>query len=264
MCRHAFLRCLLLPCLVALAAGCQSLNPWSRPGPENAGEAEMAAVGKGRKPDKEARGPGRLDREVVQASAAGVGKDAGKSEGPILPPPTPEKGGPAAKPPAKPGVTPSTPPAETPPPPTAFAAGMLDNPHQRATPTVTGSILQMPPHESPIEKALELSAKVEALRHECARLAARLLALEDDVRSRDQALKGAAGEVQAATAEVSLTREQLRSWAEELKAQEAKLRLQEQSHQEQMRAVIRTLEKAADVGPAEASPKPAPSPAPHH
>jgi hypothetical protein len=244
MCRSALL-CCLLPVLAVVSAGCRS------GGTVRDGQEPPLAGGKAARDGTfaEDRRPSRVDRDVVQASAGSPKKDPAAADGPALPASPAEKGD--ARPPAplprdavQPGGMPLPPLTPTP------------APGQRGAPSVVGSVLQMPPNQSPIEKALELSARVDALRVEGVRLSERLRALEEEVRTRDQYIKEAAGEVRTATAEMSATRAQLRTWADDLRAQEARLRIQEQAQTEQLRAVLRLLEKAVGPDGAATTPRP--------
>jgi len=121
-----------------------------------------------------------------------------------------------------------------------------------------GSVLQLPPNQSPIEKALELSMKVEAMRLENNTFNQRLKALEDGIQTRDRLLNTAARDIQDASAEVARVRRDLQTWVEELKQQQARIRQLDKDYQELLRTVIRMLEKA--VGPEGANKQPAGEP----
>jgi chromosome segregation ATPase len=125
---------------------------------------------------------------------------------------------------------------------------MAGDVHMRTAPTAMGSLLQMPPNQSPIERALELSYKVESLRLENLAINQRVRVLEEGVQSRDRLLSTAARDVQDATAEVARVRRDLQTWVEELKQQQMRIRQLDKDYQELLKAVIRMLEKATASG----------------
>ncbi len=288
---RAFLCCwLLLPASVALLTGCQALNQNTQPGPARpslpppspprespapapsrpapgqaaAGESSPQPRDASIQPRGQAPNGAQANRAIQPASAVLPAADAGNrpENNATLPPPRADNNGPANNAPPRPPLpangpgVPNAPPPPPAPPPPLLPLGPEPDPHRRVTPTVVGSVLQVPPHGSPVEKAIELQGKLDSLRQANASLNSRLRQLEDDLRARDQLLKGATGELQAAAGEISSAREQMRRWVEEARREQLRLRKLDQGQQEQLRAVIRELEKALESSCREPLPKP--------
>ncbi len=146
---------------------------------------------------------------------------------------------PAAGTPGRPGspTGPGGPPGQPPP---------LPDPHQRAVPTATGQLLNVPPGESIAERALELSSRLAAAEAERKALEAKVAQLTAALQSREQELQSAAKEVQEATDEVVQTRKQLQGWRAEL--EEARFRIQKQKREdiEKLKSVIALAEKVIE------------------
>lgn len=166
----------------------------------------------------------------------------------------------AAAPPA-PIVPPASAPATLPPPvanapasnaaanapvaPKALPPAVTEDPHQREAPTAYGSVLQMPPGKSPIEKALELSGRLDLCCADNAQLKERMRLLEEAIQARDRLLNSATRDFQDASAEMARVRRELEAWAQDLKQQQSRLQQQDREHQESLRNLIGLLEKVA-------------------
>jgi DNA repair exonuclease SbcCD ATPase subunit len=122
-----------------------------------------------------------------------------------------------------------------------------DDVHIRPAPTAFGSVLNMPPGETPIEKALELTKKVEQLDADKRALNQRMTAIEEAMLARDKQMNLVTRQVQDASDEVIRARKDLQMWSEDLREQQRRLREQEKENQELLKMVITTLEKI--VGP---------------
>jgi hypothetical protein len=186
------------------------------------------------------------------------------SEGPTLPAPTPvpspTPAPPASKePPAEKALANKAPLNAAPHPPGAAPPRPLppvpiEDPHQRIAPTSSGSVLQLPPGKAPIEKALELSARLDVCCADAAALKQRVQALEEAVAARDRLMSGATRDFQEANAELARVRRELDGWAQDLKQQQTRIGQQDKEQQELLRTLIQTLEKA--VGPDAPAPAP--------
>ena len=218
---------------------------------------------------------GREDLQPVKAETKAVPPepDAPKLEGPKLDAPKPD----APKPPAK-EKEPQAPPVKTA-PKAANAANAanapggiapahhageggpmlppLEDPHVRPTPTAMGSVMQLPPGESPVERALELTKRVDMLTAEKKSLHLRICALEEAMQAASKQMTTVTRQVEDAGTEVTRARKDLQTWAEDMREQQGRLRQQEKENQELLKMVIATLEKM--LGP-EAAPQPKPAP----
>lgn len=119
----------------------------------------------------------------------------------------------------------------------------LEDPLTRHTPTAMGSVMQLPPGESPVERALELTKRLDQLSAEKKALALRISALEEAMQASGKQMTAVTRQVEEAGAEVTRARKDLHTWAEDLREQHARLRQQEKENHELLKMVIATLEK---------------------
>lgn len=159
-------------------------------------------------------------------------------------PPMPPPGSVQLPPPTQVPTTPPTPmPVPVPPgqqqPPT--------DPHQRDGPTATGGRLDLKPNELPIDRAVELSKRMDELAVENGKLLARIKTLEANGLSREQALNETLREVETATAEVVKARSDLQAMRGELNALRDKVKQVERDELDTLRKVIAALEKLLET-----------------
>lgn len=132
----------------------------------------------------------------------------------------------------------------------------LEDPHVRPTPTAMGSVMQLPPGESPVERALELTKRMDILTVEKKALNLRVCALEEAMLAATKQMTSVTRQVEEAGSEVARARKDLQTWADDLREQQGRLRQQEKENQELLKMVIATLEKMLGAeGPGPGLPK---------
>ncbi len=134
----------------------------------------------------------------------------------------------------------------------------LEDPRVRPAPTAMGSVMQLPPGESPVERALELTKRVDQLSLEKKALHQRICALEEAMAASGKQMSAVTRQVEEAGSEVARARKDLQTWSDDLREQHARLRQQEKENQELLKMVIATLEKMLGADAASALPKVAP------
>ncbi len=117
------------------------------------------------------------------------------------------------------------------------------DPHQRATPTVTGGRLELEPNENPLERVLVLSQQLEAAVAHNQTLQSRIQELQAQGQTREQALNEAIRQVEQATLEVERSRRQIQELQQSVEQLQQDLRQLEQEDIELFRAIIAALEK---------------------
>jgi hypothetical protein len=121
--------------------------------------------------------------------------------------------------------------------------GLPVNPHQLGGPTATGGRLDLKPNELPIDRAVELSKRIDEVALENAKLITRIRTLEANGLSREQALNETLREIETATAEVVKARGDLQAMRGELTSLRDRVKLAEKNELETLQKVILLLEK---------------------
>ena len=116
-------------------------------------------------------------------------------------------------------------------------------PQFRQTPTAAGGILNLAPHESATERAVELALKLAAMEGENRLLFARMKKLEADLEQREKELAAVNQEVDLASGDLSKARLELVDLRRQLGDTRSRLRQVEKEEIETMRLVIAALEK---------------------
>lgn len=131
-------------------------------------------------------------------------------------------------------------------PPQQPPGGLPVNPNQLGGPTATGGRLDLKPNELPIDRAVELSKRIDELAAENQKLLTRIRTLEANGLSREQALNETLREVETAAAEVVKARTDLQAMRGELNAVRERLKQVEKDELETLRKVIGALERLLD------------------
>jgi hypothetical protein len=159
-----------------------------------------------------------------------------------------------AQDPAVPVPPPPPPAAELPlpapavPGPGCPPGGPLDAPlaNLLPAPTAAGCLLNLGPHESAVERTVELAKRLGLAEAENHALAARVQHLEAAVAARDRMLFDSGREVEQAAAETAAARDDLRALRKELVAVSGRLRQVEKADADSLRAILASLEKLLD------------------
>ncbi len=230
--------------VAGLAVGCTPTQAWV---PGTAWPPGEAGKSLPRPTDNESRSVGTVTRasgvgtRPITRSQAVWAQYTAVAADPVI-----EAGG--TQPPAGPAPTPAIPqPRELPP----VAADQMPlpgptqpvGPHVRATPTATGGLLNLAPGEVAIDRVVELARQLAAAEDENRVLRARIQALEAAGLSREQAVAEMMRDVEAASAEVTATQNVLRSQRAEIAALKARLQQMELEDIENMKTLIELLEK---------------------
>ncbi len=125
--------------------------------------------------------------------------------------------------------------------------GLAVDPHQRTVPTATGGLLNLQPGESLAERALELTARLQAsdADRQALDVRARELAAALDIRDRTLAQHGR--DIHEAADEVAKAREQVSAWRKELEDARVRLKSREQDDVDTLKAVITVLERLTEA-----------------
>ena len=140
-----------------------------------------------------------------------------------------------------PQAVPPTQPQAVPPP--RMLGG---SPHDRTTPTNTGEKFALGPNELPIDRALELQRRLDELADENKQLQARIVRLEANGLSREQALNEALREVEKATELVTKARADVQALRTELITLRERVKKTEDRELETLNKVIQALQQLLD------------------
>jgi hypothetical protein len=239
--------------LAAFAAGCGSSRPFQ------SGVIARAA-------DKNPPGP--VDNRYAAPAAASSWPAPRRPVNPATTWPQPEytranyadelgPGQPAGEPaprPASPTAPVPVPPTVTPP---AYHGGGYDrggpppppDPTVLKRPSAVGGAWELGPNESPIDRAVELSRKIELVSKENLALLARIRQLEAQAEARETALNETLRDVQNASDEVIRTRTELQNLRKDLAALKARVMQVEKDEAETLKAVIAAIEKLLQQAP---------------
>jgi septal ring factor EnvC (AmiA/AmiB activator) len=116
-------------------------------------------------------------------------------------------------------------------------------------PTAGGGLLNLAPHETAVERAVELAQRLGVVEAEKQALAIHVRQLEAALEARDRMLAESAREVEQATAEMTATRNDLRALRKELAAVSGQMRQSEKADLDSMKAILASLEKLLDPNP---------------
>jgi hypothetical protein len=152
-----------------------------------------------------------------------------------------QPGQPARQAPA-PGVASRNPPGAAPGQP----GGVPLDPHRRQVPTAAGSLLNLPPGESPVERAVELSYRIQALDADRQVLEQRARELTAALESRDRALVQHGRDLHEAAEEVARARTQVANWRKELEEARIRLKSRELEDVQTLKAIIALLERLTE------------------
>jgi uncharacterized protein YoxC len=119
----------------------------------------------------------------------------------------------------------------------------LPDPHQRTSPTAAGSLFNMGPGESPMEKAIELSRQLNFSQAERKVLFDRVREQQEAVQNRDRILEDVTREVKDATTEVENARAAVRDAGEDIRLQRTRLAATEKEMVETLKSILLLLEK---------------------
>ncbi len=128
------------------------------------------------------------------------------------------------------------------PPPRLLGGG----PHDRTTPSLTGEKFALGPHELPIDRALELERRLNELADENKQLQARIVRLEANGLSREQALNEALREVERATELVTKARADVQALRNELISLRERVKKAEDRELDTLNKVIQALQQLLD------------------
>jgi hypothetical protein len=138
---------------------------------------------------------------------------------------------------------PTSPTREGTPPVPEGGTAPLEPVAARGRPTALGSQLNLRPDETVVERALELTARLNLTEEEKKALAVRVQQLEQTLEQKEKALTQSTREVQAATEEVAKARADLQRWRQEVVALRDKLRGAEKENLATLQALASVLEK---------------------
>ena len=141
----------------------------------------------------------------------------------------------------QPAPVPQPPPAAVQPPQPLPAVSA--DPHTLSRPTAGGDRLNLGPGELPMDRALDLTRRIDAYRDENLVLKDRVRALEAKAVEREQALNEAVRDVEAATLEVARTRTEFRVLRKEIETLRDRLKQVEKDEVETLKVVIAALER---------------------
>lgn len=215
--------------LAAFAAGCGSSRPFGR--------SEVVA----RAADKNPPGP------VDNRYGSPAGPSASSSWPAARPSPAPVSTWPTAE-----GIGPGQPTGQPVLPATtqqAYFGGGYDqgvipaDPNVRQRPTATGGVFDLGPHETPMDRAVELARKIDQVNQENIALLGRIRQLEATAVARETALNETLRDVQIASDEVTRTRAELQAVRKDLAALKARVLQVEKDEAETLKAVIAAIEK---------------------
>jgi hypothetical protein len=130
-------------------------------------------------------------------------------------------------------------------------AGVAPDPHQRAGPTATGALLNLPPGESLAERAVALNGRLAAIEAERRALELKAQQLEMGLAAREQSLQMSSKEMLDAAEEIARTRRELQNWSQELAELRARLRKRDKEDLEAMKSLIPLLERLLESAPPE-------------
>ena len=225
---HSHTRALVAAVLAGVCASAGCLNPHLNPFPPTANRPGLDTP------------PVRTNDKSTPAGVDNPTEDSlvQAQYRPTIPPP------PATAPATLPvpgGLAVPVPPTQAQPLPLPRELG--GDPHNRGTPTVTGEKLVLGPNELPIDRALELTQRIDALVAENKALQARIVALEANGLTREQAMNEAIREVERATEEVAKARAEVQVLRTELIALRDKLKDVEAAELETLNTVIEALKQ---------------------
>ena len=109
-------------------------------------------------------------------------------------------------------------------------------------------MLNLPPGESPAERALELNARLMAADADRQVLDRRARELTAALEERDRVLVQHSRDIHDAADEVVRAREQVTNWRKELEEARAKLRTREMDDVQTLKAIIALLERLNESG----------------
>jgi hypothetical protein len=127
--------------------------------------------------------------------------------------------------------------------------GIPVDPHQRVVPTASGALLNLPPGESPAERALELNARLVSVETERQALEVRARELTGALEARDRVLSQHSRDIHEAAEEVSKAREQVSTWRKELDEARVRLRSREMEDVQTLKAIVAVLERLTEASP---------------
>lgn len=113
----------------------------------------------------------------------------------------------------------------------------------RQMPTATGGRLELGPHETPMDRAVELARRIDEVNGENMKLLVRIRQLEAAAEARETALNETLRDVQNASDEVARTRTELQAVRKDLAALKARVLQVEKDETETLKAVIAAIEK---------------------
>ena len=140
-----------------------------------------------------------------------------------------------------PQPVPPTQPQAVPPP-----RAMGGNPHEVTRPSTTGKDWALGPNEFPIDRLAELQRRLDELAEENRKLQARIVTLEANGLSREQAVNEAVREVEKATDLVMKSRADVQTLRSELIALRDRMKKAEDRELETLNKVIQTLQQLLD------------------
>jgi hypothetical protein len=224
--------------LAAFAAGCGSSRPFT--------QSNIVARAADKNP------PGPVDNRYGPPPGP-----AAASSWPTAterPAPAPGSSWPAADVigPGQPTGQPALPPSMTRP---AYYGGGYDqgvipaDPNVRQRPTATGGVFELGPHETAMDRAVELARKIEQVNQENIALLGRIRELEATAAARQTALNETVRDVQIASDEVTRTRAELQAVRKDLAALKTRVLQVEKDETETLKAVIAAIEKMLQQGP---------------
>jgi hypothetical protein len=120
---------------------------------------------------------------------------------------------------------------------------LVADPHNRQTPTVRGGVLNLAPDEQPMDRALELSRRLELSQVENKVLVARINILEARATEREQALNEAVRDATTASNEVMRTRVEMVAVRLELEKLRERVNRVEREELETLKTVINAIER---------------------
>jgi chromosome segregation ATPase len=115
--------------------------------------------------------------------------------------------------------------------------------HMRTTPTMSGTALNLGPNEMPIDRAVELTRRLDAAAVENQVLASRIRTLEAKAEAREQAINESYRLVESSAMEVSRARSEVAVVKREIDALRERIRVMEQNEIETLKLVIAKLEQ---------------------
>jgi len=237
--------------LAAFAAGCGSSRPFQ------SGVIARAA-------DKNPPGP--IDNRYAAPSSASSWPAQRPPANPAATWPQPQAeytranyadelgpGQPTGQPTGEPAPRPTAPPTTATQP--AHYAGRYDRgvpppgAGNRQAPTAVGGGFELGPHETPMDRAVELGRKIELVSKENLALLARIRQLEAAAEARETALNESLRDAQIATDEATRLRNDLQAVRKDLAALKVRVTQMEKDETETLKAVIAAIEKLLQQSP---------------